>query len=72
MPNFQQYSCGDDADNKPLPACSSSTLAPGAPCCTKASNVSTVLGSYLPYHFIDPEVHHGVEHAFMLYDVAKA
>ncbi|KAF6221145.1 hypothetical protein HO133_002826 [Letharia lupina] len=33
------YSCGNGADKKPLPACSSSTLAPGAPCCTKASNM---------------------------------
>lgn len=33
------YSCEDSADKKPLPACSSSTLAPGAPCCTKASNM---------------------------------
>ncbi|KAF6234382.1 hypothetical protein HO173_007415 [Letharia columbiana] len=33
------YSCGNGADQKPLPACSSSTLAPGAPCCTKASNM---------------------------------
>lgn len=33
------YSCEDSADKKPLPACSSSTLAPGAPCCTKASKM---------------------------------
>ena len=31
------YSCGDGADGKPLPACSS--VASGAPCCTKASNM---------------------------------
>ena len=31
------YSCGDDANGKPLPACSS--VASGAPCCTKASNM---------------------------------
>ena len=30
------YSCGDDATGNPLPACSS--VASGAPCCTKASN----------------------------------
>ena len=66
MPNFQQYSCGDGADNKPLPACTSSTLAPGAPCCTKASNVRTVLGSHFPYHLLDPEVHSSVEHAFIV------
>ena len=66
MPNSQQYSCGDGADNKPLPACTSSTLAPGALCCTKASNVRTVLGFYLPYHLLDPEVHYGVEQAFIV------
>ena len=64
MLNFKQYSCGDGADNNPLPACTSSTLAPGAPCCTKASNVRTVLVFYLPYHFLDPEVHYDVEHAY--------
>ena len=32
------YSCGNGLDGKPLPACSSSSLAPGAPCCTKSSN----------------------------------
>lgn len=31
------YSCGEDASGKPLPACSS--VASGAPCCTKASNM---------------------------------
>ena len=66
MTNFQQYSCGDGADNKPLPACTSSTLAPGASCCTKASNVRTGLGSYLPFHLLHPEVPYGVEHAFII------
>ena len=32
-----QYSCGDGADGKPLPACNS--VASGQPCCTKASNM---------------------------------
>ena len=31
------HSCGDDANGNPLPACSS--VASGAPCCTKASNM---------------------------------
>ena len=34
IPNF---SCGDGADGKPLPACSN--VAPGQACCTKASNM---------------------------------
>ena len=33
------YSCGNGSDGNPLPACSSSKLAPGARCCTKGSNM---------------------------------